>query len=43
MVASKYGPEANKLLLLAASAKTQPLTSDAARELEARIVELVLK
>lgn len=43
MVASKDGPEANKLLLLAAAAKTQPLTSDASRELEARIIDEFLK
>lgn len=43
MVASKNGPEANKLLLLAAAAKTQPLSSDASRELEARIIDEFLK
>lgn len=43
MVASKDGTEANKLLLLAAAAKRQPLTADASRELEAHIVDEFLK
>lgn len=43
MVASKDGTDANKLLLLAASAKTQHLTSEASRDLEARILDEYLK